>query len=136
MLTQNQAKGKWCPFARVVPGVMQHGAMRKPFDVAAHNRVQENGEDEPTWHPAMSCIASECMAWRQEPSETETDNHIELAIGVTPAGFKDYETADADGWRWISIRDCDVDFVRWHTYRDKPSSSRRGYCGLAGQVTP
>lgn len=61
--TETEALTKWCPFARVIPGVLEEGVMRAVAGVTAHNRVQETGEREPTWHGAMMCVGSACMAW-------------------------------------------------------------------------
>lgn len=66
MVTEAEAKTKWCPFARVVPGMLAGESMvHPPVNVAAHNRVQEFGAEEATWHSAMLCIGSKCMAWRK-----------------------------------------------------------------------
>lgn len=66
MMTEEEARKKWCPFARVIAGEMRDGFMKPLRDVAPHNRVQEAGSeaDDPTWHQTHNCIASECMAWR------------------------------------------------------------------------
>jgi hypothetical protein len=54
-MTEEEAKTKWCPFARVIENGSASGA---------HNRVQlPQGTD--TRAPVASfCIASACMAWR------------------------------------------------------------------------
>ena len=47
MLTEDEAKTKWCPFAR---------------ESAVNPSMPWNGPI-PT-HPTLNCIASACMAWR------------------------------------------------------------------------
>lgn len=54
-MTKDEAKAKWCPFARPVFA----GPSR---DVAAMNRMGDG-----TPEAAAMCIASACMAWRWEP---------------------------------------------------------------------
>jgi hypothetical protein len=50
-MTEEEAKTKWCPFARVLDG--------SAAAVAAVNRDADDSEDWPT------CIGSACMAWRK-----------------------------------------------------------------------
>ena len=52
MLTEEQARAKWCPFARTHIGAM-HGA----------GNVAINRSPSPI--KEVNCIASACMAWRQ-----------------------------------------------------------------------
>jgi len=67
-MTEEQAKTKWCPYARVIPAYLDGESMSPlPIEVPAHNRIQEIGAprgQDATTHKAMNCIASECMAWR------------------------------------------------------------------------
>lgn len=53
MHTEDEAKTKWCPAARVSMGP---------------NR-QTNNQDAPT-NPHLNCIASACMAWRRASKAT------------------------------------------------------------------
>lgn len=68
-MTEDEAKTKWCPFARV--GAADHEAHRNPPYVVegiALNRVETRDQ---IGLPAGSlCVASTCMAWRWLP-ETE-----------------------------------------------------------------
>ena len=65
LLTENEARQKWCPKARVME-YDQAGAGDMPF-AATVNRVWKwLGKDrggEITWE-SCHCIASDCMAWR------------------------------------------------------------------------
>lgn len=62
-MTEEEARTKWCPFARVV-------TEREPKNPAfgPYNRLALNGEDpdDQMWmqDPEIHCIASDCMAWR------------------------------------------------------------------------
>lgn len=66
MMTEKEAKAKWCPMARVIAGQLVGSFMRPVGNLDAHNRVQVAGAvaEEATWHSAMNCIGSACMAWR------------------------------------------------------------------------
>ena len=50
--SEAEAKTKWCPYARVIPGQLRAGTMHPVPDIPAHNRVQEIQEAvlEATWH--------------------------------------------------------------------------------------
>lgn len=54
MITEEEAKAKWCPFARAI-GHATDGATH------AINRAYPGGELDIEW---SRCIASACMAWR------------------------------------------------------------------------
>ena len=60
MLTEEEAKGKWCPFA-----IASHTDPRRGF--------RDGKETAPEFSPEFPCIASRCMAWRwaTPPSEAQ-----------------------------------------------------------------
>lgn len=68
LLTEDEAKTKWCPLARVIPGTLKGDTMfLTSGNIYPHNRVDEGAhEPEATWNGKMACIASACMAWRSE----------------------------------------------------------------------
>jgi hypothetical protein len=51
MVTADEAKTKWCPFARLRPAMTDAGSV---------NRL-DRGDDPGAW---PHCIADSCMAWR------------------------------------------------------------------------
>jgi hypothetical protein len=53
MLTEEEAKERWCPFSRVLEG--------EPPGAAGVNRAGPRAD--------YTCIASECMAWRKTGSK-------------------------------------------------------------------
>ena len=56
MMTEDEAKQKWCPFARV--SAVQENSVTPSFNRAATKEAD-------TMTPAASkCIGSACMAWR------------------------------------------------------------------------
>lgn len=64
MMTEQEAKKKWCPFARLATQLNE----RTPINCGGHNRsVFWNGpldEDVVNNPEFCRCIASDCMAWR------------------------------------------------------------------------
>ena len=51
-MTKNEAKTKWCPFGRLADTANR---------IAGYNRYQNIAN-----HAQSRCIASECMAWRED----------------------------------------------------------------------
>jgi len=72
LLTEEGARTKWCPQARVfdVSGTNSAAAInRYDEDVPSKN----NGADEDSLPPSARCVGSNCMAWRWgdcHPTET------------------------------------------------------------------
>ena len=58
-MTEDEAKTKWCPYARLVSGGGAGFNRAAPPDIDAAPMISV----------AVCCIASECMAWRWEPSD-------------------------------------------------------------------
>lgn len=72
VMTEQEAREKWCPFARTIKTTSFNGV---PQWEVAGNRVDANpvlgirGEDSP-W--PCRCIGPDCMAWRwQSPATRE-----------------------------------------------------------------
>jgi hypothetical protein len=67
--TEDEARGKWCPFARSVAPV-DYGYRDRVgnpiLQAAPHNRDNPNGS-------IPACIASSCMAWRWESEKPLKD---------------------------------------------------------------
>lgn len=66
MITEEQAKQKWCPFSRVLLPVNQSGNRISTFHL---NMVRKSGDERDIQHYEQqqrdcNCIASGCMAWR------------------------------------------------------------------------
>jgi hypothetical protein len=57
LLTEEQARMKWCPHAMTATTMTQHPSF---FGVGSGNRGYRTG----TPYETCRCIASECMAWR------------------------------------------------------------------------
>lgn len=57
IMTETEAKKKWCPLARVATTVDTHsGPVQGPIAIGSANRFSEGTH--------AFCIASGCMAWR------------------------------------------------------------------------
>lgn len=105
-MTEQEAKTKWCPFARVVPssgGDKEGDPFKVQAGVPAHNRVQINGTTKVGTSPAGMCIGSVCMAWRWLGHRDRRDHK-------TIERFTDISTG---------ANDQDLEAV--------------GFCGLAGK---
>lgn len=116
VMTEEEAKGKWCPFARaMIARAITENKVPRFIAMASANR-DEGDEASPLYSP---CIASSCMAWRWG-YETERRH---------PAGPDDPDPPVDEGWeRYTGTYGAPDYWARW--VRD------RGYCGLAGSPTP
>lgn len=106
MYTEEEAKGKWCPFGRSMNG------MNKPDP---HSDYHTN------------CSASECMAWRfgypQEYKHNDKTIHKEECEKNRPRKFN------------LELYDDDSICYYCGVKADEKTTEipRRGYCGLAGK---
>jgi hypothetical protein len=66
-VTEDEAFGKWCPFARPMPP--------RPND-PAYNRIPDDTDPVPDG-AASRCIGSACMAWRKL-RDADFDSHDNL----------------------------------------------------------
>lgn len=107
MITEEEAKEKWCPFIRWVVNEENHLAFNNRIDQAeiSLNEDQQGGAH-------SLCVASECMAWRW-------DKNYELDTGDKKPSGK--------GWKKRSI----VGRMVWS--RSFTGKDREGRCGLAGE---
>jgi hypothetical protein len=109
MITEDQAKERWCPFARYAI-FSRHGQSSAANRLGDDNGLHIN-------HKSCRCIASQCMAWRWERIVDE--NLIEA--------IKRYRSETGAGLHEAKA------FVEAHPeYRTAPPPTR-GYCGLASK---
>jgi hypothetical protein len=101
-MTEDEAKGKWCPFARVA----ESGKA-----VAGFNRVQQSSGYEVRSPMASYCIGTGCMAWRWSESE---DGPLKRATSADTA-IAVLGTPEHRGANRASLL-----------------ATRQGFCGLAG----
>lgn len=84
LLTEEEAKTKWCPHARVTS--TDYTGKQMP----GHNRVIDASDDGQGWDIrddfTNKCIASECMAWRQWPS-SQSITSSSVGTIVTTTGY-------------------------------------------------
>lgn len=109
MLTEDEAKAKWCPLARTLhfDGKNVSSPHNRVYR-ADYNVVQSD-------MPGCNCIASACMAWRTNSNFSE-DQTI--------------RAADAPAWEkvgWVVAEQLEGGMVRVQS-RMKHS----GYCGAFG----
>lgn len=61
-MTEEEAKTKWCPFARTAPIGEEGGTMSAAVSI---NRWAVDGDDKPNpFGHSNHCIGPACMAWR------------------------------------------------------------------------
>lgn len=83
LLTEEQAKEKWCPFVRTVKftPTSLHGIANLVQGNALGNRLAENMDELPG---VTRCIASQCMAWRKlQKTEIEKNGSFTLSTEAT-----------------------------------------------------
>lgn len=105
MMTEDEAKLRWCPFARdseTSGNRLRYGGYGESVD--PQYGAKAAGE--------FPCIASACMAWRW----TDPANDTQYTAEGVPA----------QGPEWV--RGPDKIVVKW----DRPRLGRAGFCGLAG----
>lgn len=116
-MTEDEAKTKWCPFARAGSGQSGLGSMNRDAFPGDHAKglIEQHSR----------CIASACMAWRTIPPKS-------LALA------KEY----AEEKQWISAikalrevcREMSLLEAKQIVQGDRPwpVDEWHGYCGLAG----
>lgn len=62
-MTEDEAKAKWCPFARAIKAERDGDKLRLNADSPVHNRFSLDPGDLPIPSGAV-CISSACMMWR------------------------------------------------------------------------
>lgn len=117
MMTEDEAKTKWCPFFRSAIAV-------RPGDDLEHS-INRSDIRRPDNAPSDACLASQCMAWRTEPA-MEYHGPFAEADAYPPPG---------DGWTLCTRIETDVRTLapirKVHWQRTILNNS--GYCGLAGK---
>jgi len=68
-MTEDEAKTKWCPFARVGHSASGLGSMNRIVNDDASDAAKA----------ATLCQASACMAWRRQRSEMDNDGYVNEA---------------------------------------------------------
>ena len=117
VLTEEQAKQMWCPFARTTES-------GKDGSTNPRNRVANRDTMEVVERLlGASCIGSACMAWRKMPDDFDRVFVPALADGWGPS----------PGPEWVlsttaHASDRNGPGQYWAKRRDD-----RGYCGLAGR---
>ena len=123
-MTEDQAKTKWCPFARVVTAQVASEVVFHPANRAAIR--YDDGRLEINDNPEHArCNGSACMAWRT--SHTERGPIVERRK-AEPLSRK----PEGDDWGYEAIdparSSTGGEWVRW----DRDRSETHGFCGLAG----
>ena len=113
MMTEEEAKTKWCPFARYIGDTRDR--------TSAHNRVG-SGDG---FNSECNCIASQCMAWRWAYRD---EIHVPEGMAI-PAGYYAFATmTSSSGGNVTKFNVCRLE-RREH---DGEVAPQRGCCGMAG----
>lgn len=118
-MTEEEAKTRWCPFARVGSGQSGLGSMNRDGMPSPH------APDVVTLGPL--CIASACMAWRDLPLYDLREAMALAGAEPTPkiAAIKSLRAAIPD-LSLLDAKNIVNGAAPW------PSPMRGGFCGLAG----
>ena len=113
LLTETEAKKKWCPYAREAGGenraFMKKDAAAPPAD--------------------CRCIASLCMAWRwgeAEPKQKSLPHKDRKAS--TPYGWRPAHVPET--WLWVPYDG--ENRAHWLEPKAEAKARQRGYCGAFG----
>lgn len=106
ILTEHEAREKWCPFARAVVG-----------------------------KTGTECIASQCMAWDWE-DDVDEYRSVDLSVDRAHPGdplHSEFERPAGDGWDAHGAPFRPSGFgTAWRAFFKRPwGERRRGFCGLA-----
>lgn len=130
-MTEDEAKKKWCPFARVTRGHPNaNGNASVPSGQPVFNRLDLGTPNITQLPPAADCIGSACMAWRQV--EHVTPAQYEVRWLQKPAGEINPPFSNCPEGFSVSSHDS-----RGYYQADKLLKPKEvtytGYCGLAGK---
>jgi hypothetical protein len=135
ILTERDAKTRWCPFSRIVVDFLGEGGTV----AATANRDLPNDSDR------ANCLGSGCLAWRwwaQPRLRWVTGMNHPVEDDRRPYD-KTYQPTEADfnrpegpGWELSKIffDECE-DYCWLAVFERKTDPERLGYCGLAGKPT-
>ncbi|WP_376960158.1 hypothetical protein ABNQ39_20825 [Azospirillum sp. A26] len=136
LMTEEQARTKWCPLARVDSGFAGCGVVnRYPARDARGSDCSGRRE---MMNETVVCVSSDCMAWRWgecEPSpafEIFKDNPCTESLEEIhrPEGIP-------EAWEWCPARTDENSVTHSAGYREPLSEAkarRRGYCGAFGKA--
>lgn len=143
MHTEDEAKTKWCPWARVL--IIARSGRHVDSSPAAYNRIatDDNGKEHTkATLEECCCIASQCAAWRWSDGKHEQRGIACERAEDEKATLALAERLTAEGWltedgdtpiHFIEREGFDsIDIIDGFTvYRNR--KNRRGYCGLASR---
>lgn len=132
-VTEEEAKAKWCPFARTLDHQGNSGLYEFPVVAAVNREVGDfdKGDNETVViFGRHRCIASACMAWRRGPTSWPqfhaADNTVATDEPSRPAGV-------SPDWEWKPYSDDDHEQnAGWLEPKASAKARQPGFCGLAG----
>ena len=124
-LTEEEAKTRWCPDARVSGS----NRMSRTLD---HAPAAAAGRQD------CACIASRCMAWRWDGPmgiNQRVLGRSYLIDGIPAAEAIAEPPRPRDvpaSWVWLPYDPEEGDHARWSEPAEDAQARRQGYCGRAG----
>lgn len=119
LLTEEEAKKRWCPMARVSIGGKLPSSMNRLQTIGKDSDGETVTEGKLRLPVGARCIASECMAWRWREDRLQ---NVEQEAA---------EKLVAEGWQAVAFR-----LVGPRGLHTKVCTLTRktdhGYCGLSG----
>lgn len=112
LLTEEEAKERWCPFVRYLAVFRNHHGDRET--AGCFNR---GGAD--SGLEKACCIASQCMAWRWQPLQAD-----QPFMDAVKKRMDDAKEAHPKAVKYVRANLVEFDL---------PTEPFRGHCGLAGK---
>ena len=125
MMTEDEAKTKWCPFARVPFAAVDSGKV--PIGAPVSNRTADG-----TATTTHTCFGSACMAFRWGravyPKRVSCDDRRAMTEPSRPSEIP-------PSWTFEPYLDegDDNHSARWVEPQEEANKRHEGYCGLAGK---
>ncbi len=131
MLTEKEARKKWCPFARTIDGYPGDGANVQGYAASANRGMPDKTM------ASLNCAASDCMAWRWAGKNTRETTKMRHPVEYDAVAGS-VRVVDGEPWRYeYTDIDSEGEFDllhRWLSDEDQEKQGCRGYCGLAGDT--
>lgn len=119
LLTEKEAKEKWCPHVRIAV-------------LAGHGGAACNTHPDPYIDADCRCAGSRCAMWRwSEPRKARRAYTCDDTTATTDPGNRP-GAVPAD-WCFEPHDAAEGDPAAWVEPEDQANLRRRGYCGLAGK---
>lgn len=119
LLTEKEAKEKWCPHVRIAV-------------LAGHGGAACNTHPDRDIEADCRCVSSRCAMWRW--ADAPTCQRVQQAHDMHATTEPERPAHVPQSWVFDPYDAEDADcYARWVEPKDEAAARRRGYCGLAGK---